>query len=435
MSLAPDKPGRCCGAILRYDNVIKTALAFRNESNLNVRNSVPQNTNVRFSSSLDRGLDLSRRTSRQTLAMVDLGSSAQQRGRMFEKSRIALSPHGRARQNREARDTRSLLSQSLSDVRPQVQSSWVGGDQFSSNRGYGIAGSSSVTSAGQRLFSSRSPSLFFHGRSLRGFDASQSSGFLQSLSSSRSDTFFLPSVGILGGVSQTRAGGAFGGSTLGSYSGLSGLHSGFGFQRLMTGPTRFDGRLYNSASVGNLQQQVSSQVQGSSLNSARQGAAFGSDGRLYNSSSLGNLQQQFSQDVRETSLNAAPQQAFVEVPSNSEGSRLNVNASSGGSHQAATSQQTEVVENGDASYAGGMSDFSQPQSVVIRELDLTDSVSSQSKGTIMPQNVGGQAMVEGEQVSTSLQITDPGSLGNDAELTMQAQDQVVGNFPQEIGFQ
>ena len=203
----------------------------------------------------------------------------------------------------------------------------------------------------------------------------------------------------------------------------------------MTGPTRFDGRLYNSASVGNLQQQVSSQVQGSSLNLARQGAAFGSDGRLYNSSSLGNLQQQFSQDVRETSLNAAPQQASVEVPSNSEGSRLNVNASSGGSHQAATSQQTEVVENRDASYAGGMSDFSQPQSVVIRELDLTDSVSSQSKGTIMPQNVGGQAMVEGEQVSTSLQITDPGSLGNDAELTMQAQDQVVGNFPQEIGFQ
>lgn len=394
-----------------------------------------QNTNVRFSSSLDGGLDLSRPTRRQVSAMVDLGSSAEQRGGMFEKSRIVLSPRGKARQNRETRDIRSVLSQSFSDVRPQVQSSWVGDDQFVSNRGYGIAGSTSITSAGQRLLSSRPPSSFFHGRSLRGFDASQSSGLLQSLTSSRNDTFFLPSVGILGGVSQATAGGAFGASTLGSYSGLSGLHSGFGFQRLMTGPTRFDGRLYNSASVGNLQQQVSSQVHGSSLNSARQGAAFGSDGRLYNSASLGNLQQQFSQDVRETSLNAAPQQASVEVANNSEGSRLNVNASSGGSHQVATSQQSEVVENGDAYYAAVISDLSQPQSVVIRELDLTDSVSSQSKGIIMPQNVGGQAMVECQQVSTSLQITDPGSLGNDAELTMQAQDQVVGNFPPGIGLQ
>ena len=354
--------------------------------------------------------------------MVDLGSSAQQRGGMFEKSRIALSPRGKAWQNRELSDTRSLLSQSLSDVRPQVQSSWVGDDQFLSNRGYGIAGSSSVTSAGQRLFSSRSPSSFFHGKSLRGFDASQSNGFSQFLTSPRNDTFFLPSVGILGGVSQTRAGGAFGGPILGSYNGLSGLHSGFGFQRLMTGPTVFHGRLYNSASVGNLQQHVSSQVQGSSLNSARQGAAFGSDGRLYNSTSLGNLQQQFSQDVRETSLNAAPQQASIEVANNSKGSRLNVNASSSGSHQMATSQQTEVVENGDASYAAGVSDFSQPQSVVSRELDLTDSAGSQPQGIIMPQNVRGQAVVECEQVSTSLQITDLGSLGNDAELTVQAEE-------------
>lgn len=381
-----------------------------------------QNTNVRFSSKLDGGLDLSRLTKRQASTMVDLGSSAQQRGRMFEKSRIALSPRGKAWQNREARDTRSLLSQSLSDVRPQVQSSWAGDDQLLTNRGYGIAGSSSATSAGQRLFSSRSPSSFFHGKSLRGFDASQSSGFSQFLTSPRNDTFFLPSVGILGGVSQTRAGGAFGGPILGSYSGLSGLHSGFGFQRLMTGPTVFHGRLYNSASVGNLQQHVSSQVQGSSLNSARQGAAFGSDGRLYNSTSLGNLQQQFSQDVRETSLNAAPQQASIEVANNSEGSRLKVNASSSGSHQMATSQQTEVVENGDATYAAGVSDFSQPQSVVSRELDLTDSAGSQPQGIIMPQNVRGQAVVECEQVSTSLQITDLGSLGNDAELTVQAEE-------------
>lgn len=351
--------------------------------------------------------------------MVGLGSSAKQRGGMFEKSGIALSPRGNARQNRGLSDTRFLFSQSLSDVRPQLQSSWVEGDQFLNNRGYGIAGSSSATSAGQRLFSSRSPSSFFHGKPLRGFDASQSNGFSQFLTSPRNDTFFLPSVGILGGVSQTRAGGAFGGSILGSYSGLSGLHSGFGFQRLMTEPTVFDGRLYNSASVGNLQQQVSSQGRGSS---ARQGAAFGSDGRLYNSTSLGNPQQQFSQDVRETSLNAAPQQASIEVANNSEGSRLDVNASSSGSHQMATSQQTEVVENGDASYAAGVSDFSQPQSVVSRELDLTDSAGSQPQGIIMPQNVRGQAVVECEQVSTSLQITDLGSLGNDAELTVQAEE-------------
>ena len=351
---------------------------------------------------------------------MDLSSSTQQRGGMFEKSRTALSPRGKARQNREARDTRSLLSQSLSDMRD---------DQFLSNRSYGIAqaGSSSVTSAGQRLLSSRSPSSFFHGRSL---SASRSSGFLQALTS-RNDHFFLPSVGILGGVSQTSAGGAFGDSMLGSYSGLSGLHSGFGFQRLKTGPTVFDGRLYNSASVGNLQQQVSSQVQGSSLNSSRQGAALGFDGRLYNSASLGNLQQQFSQDVRETSLNAASQQASVEVANNTAVSRFHVSASSGGSHRVTTSQQAEVVRNGDVSNAAGISHDSQPQSVVSRELDLTDSVSNQSQGIIMPQNVGGQAVAECEQVSTSLQVTDLGSLGNDLELTVQAEDQVVGGFEAE----
>ena len=350
--------------------------------------------------------------------MADLSSSAQQRGGMLEKSRIAVTPLGKARQNREARNTRSLLSQSLSDVRPQEQGSWVGDDQFLSNRGYGIAGSSSVASVGQRLFSSRSPSSFFHGRSLSGFDASRSSGLLQSLASSNNDHFFLPSVGIVGGVSQTRASGAFDGSMLGSYSGLSGLNSGFGFQRLMTGPTVFDGRVYNSASLGNLQQQVSSQVQGSSLNSARQGAAFGFDGRLYNSASLGNLRQQFSQDVRETSLNAASQQASAEVANNSEGSMLNITASSGGSYLVATSRQAEVV---------GISDGSQPESVV----NLTDSASNQSQGIIMQQNVGDKDVIECEQVSTSLQITDLGSLGNDIELTVEAEDQVVGDIKPE----
>ena len=380
-----------------------------------MRNSVVvlnQNTNVRFSSSLERGLDLSRHTSRQTSSMMDLRSSTQQRGGIFENSRIARSPRGKARQNQEARDTRPFLSQSLSDVGPRVQGSWVRDDQFLSNRGYGIAGSSSVTSAGQRLFSSRSPSSSFHGRSLSGFDASRSSGFL------RNDHFFLPSVGILDGVSQTRTGGAFGGSMLGSYSGLSGLHSGFGFQRLMTGPTVLDGRLYNSASLGNLQQQISSQVLGSSLNSARQGAASGFNGRLYNSASVGNLQQQSSQDVRD--MNAASQQASVEVANNSEGSRLNVTASSGGSYQIAASQQAEVGGNGVGSHAADISDGS----VMSHKLDLTD----QSKGNVMPQNGGGQAVSECQQVSTSLQISDLSSLGNDED---QAEDQEVGDIETE----
>lgn len=390
-----------------------------------------QDRKVQFSSSLERGLDRSRHTSRQTSSMVDLSSSAQQRGGMFEKSRISLSPRGKARQNREARDTRSLLSQSLSDVRPHVQGSWVRDDQFLSNRGYGIAGSSSITSARQRLFSSRSPSSLFHGRSLSGFDASRSSGFLQSQTSSRNDHFFLPSVGILGGVSQTRAGGAFGGSMLGSYSDVSGLHSGFGFQRLMTGPTVLDGRLYNSASLGNLQQQVSSQVLGCSLNSAQQGAASDFDGRLYNSTSLGNPQQQFSPEVRKTSLNAASQQASVDVAGNSEGYGLNVTTSTGGSHQVATSQQAEVGGNGDAYYAASISEGSQPQSVVSPKLDLKDSVNDQSNGNVIPQNVEDQAVGKCEEVSTSLQITDLGSLGNNDELTVQTEDQVVGDSETE----
>lgn len=381
-----------------------------------------QNTNVRFSSSLEKDYDLSRYTGRQTSSMMDLRSSTQQRGLLQSQSRIALGPRAKVRQNQGARDTRSFLSQSLSDVRPREKGSWVRDDQFLSNRGYGIAGSSSGTTPGQRLFSSHSPSLSFHGRSLSGFDASQSSGFLQSLASLRNDHFFLPSVGILGGVSQTRSGGAFGNSMLGSYS---------GFQSLTTGPTVLDGHLYNSASLGDLQQQTSSHVQGSSLNSARQGSASGFNGRLYNSANVGNLEQQFSHDVREMSMNAASQQASFEVANNSEGSRLNVTASSGGFHQVATSHQAEVGGSADASYAAGSSGGSQPQSVVSHEVDLKDSVNNQPQGNLLPQNCGGQAMGESQQVSTSLQMSDLVSLGNDVELTVQSEDQVVDDIEAE----
>lgn len=348
--------------------------------------------------------------------MMDLRSSTQQRGLLQSQSRIALGARAKIRQNQEARNTRSFLSQSLSDVRPREKGSWVRDDQFLSNRGYGITGSSSGTTPGQRLFSSRSPSSSFHGRSLSGFDASQSSGFLQSLASLRNDHFFLPSVGILGGVSQTRSGGAFGNSMLGSYS---------GFQSLTTGPTVLDGHLYNSASLGDLQQQTSSQVLGSSLNSARQGSASGFKGRLYNSANVGNLQQQFSHDVQETSMNAASQQASFEVANNSEGRRLNVTASSGGFHQEATSQQAEVGGSANASYVAGSSGGSQPQSVVSHEVDLKDSVNIQSQGNLLPPNCGCQAVGESQQVSTSLQMSDLVSLGNDVELTVQSEDQVV----------
>ena len=356
-----------------------------------------QNTNVRFSSSLERGRDLSPHSSRLASSMVNLSLSAQQRGGMFEKPRIALSLRGSARVSREARDTRSLLSQSLSDVRPQARD-----DQYLSNRGYGIGGSSSMASARQGLLSSRSQS-FFHGRSLSGFDASRSSGFLQSGSSLRNDHFFLPSVGILGGISQTRTGG----SMFGSYSGMSGLHSGFGFQRLMTGPTvfgqsavsGFNGRLYNSASLGNLQQQV----QGSSFNSGAQGSASGFDGRLYNSNSLGNIQQQFSSEVQGRSFNSASKQASFDVAGNSDGNHLNPTTSANGSHQTAAPQQTKRCDKGDASDVAGISEVGQPQSVMNSESDLNDSVNDQSHMNAIPQQVEDEAVGDLEEEPTPLQ--------------------------------
>ncbi|XP_078378720.1 uncharacterized protein LOC144661760 [Oculina patagonica] len=380
-----------------------------------------KNTNVRFSSSLERGRDLNRQTNRIASSMVDLNLSSQQRSGMFDKSRIAHSPRGAARLSREARDTRSLLSQSLSDVRTQVQGTLARDDQYLSNRGYGIGGSSSVASARQSLFSSRSPSSFFHGRSLSGFDASRSSGFLQTGSSLRNDHLFLPSVGILGGISKSKAGGAFGGSMFGSYSGMSGSHSAIGFQRLMRGPavfgqgvaSGFDGRLYNSASLGNLQQQV----QGCSLSSGAQGSVSGFDGRLYNSASLGNIQQQLSSEVQGCSLNSVSQQASVDVAGNSDRNDLSLTTSANGSQKATASQQAEGCEYGDASDAAGISEVSHPQSAMNSEPDLNDSVNDQSHVTAIPQQVEDQAVVDLEVEPTSLQATDLGSQGNYEDTT------------------
>lgn len=335
---------------------------------------------MRFPTSLERGRDLSRHTNRLSSSMMDLSGSTQQRGGMFEKSRIAHSSHGASRMSREAtRDTRSLLSQSVSDVRGRasdVQGSWTKDDQYLSNRGYGFGGSSSLTAARQSLLSSRSPSSFFHRRSLSGFDASRSSGFSQSGSAFRNDHFFLPSVGILGGVSQTRVGGAFGGSMFGGYSGMSGLHSGIGFQRPMTGLTVYG-----------------------------QGAASGFDGRLYTSASLSNLHQQFPSQVQGISMNSASQQGSVDVAAgNSDCNGPSVPTSTGGSHQVAAAQQAEGCAMGSASDAAVIE--------VICELDLKDSTNGQSHVDATSQQAEDQAVGDLEVESTPPQAAD---LGNDDE--------------------
>jgi len=246
--------------------------------------------------------------------MMDLTSSGHVRGGLFEKSRTALGSQSTGRLNREARETKSFLSQSQSDIRSVVQGAWARDDQFLNSRGYGSGGSSSITLGRQEILPSRSSS-FLRGRTLSGFDGSRGSGFLQTGSSYRSDQLFLPSVGILGGLSQAR-GGAFGGSFIGNYSGQSGLHSGFGFQRLMTGPTfygqgaasGFDGRLNHSASLSSLHQQLPTQIQGSASN-----------------------------------VNAAFQQVAVDVTRNSNGNSRSVATSAEDSQQFAASRDQQAV--------------------------------------------------------------------------------------------
>lgn len=201
--------------------------------------------------------------------MLDLSSSSLQQREKSGTPRIASRMQKLASSSREAKDSRSFLSQSLHDVRSVGQGSNTRNDQYLTSRGYDIGGSSSTASALQSGLTSCAPAPFFHARSLSGgFDATRSSTLLQPGGSFRSDQLFLPSVGILGGLSQAREFGALRGSTFGGFGGVSGLNSRFGFQRVMSGPSifglgiasGFNGGLHHSASLGNLHQKFSSQA-------------------------------------------------------------------------------------------------------------------------------------------------------------------------------
>lgn len=267
--------------------------------------------------------------------MMDLNSSVQLRGGMFEKTRIAHSSQSAGRLNRETKESRSFLSQSQSDLRSVARGTWARDDQVLSSRSFGTAGSLSTSLGCQEILTSRSPS-FFRSRTLSGFDSSRSSGFPQTGSSFRNDQFFLPSVGIIGGLSQAR-GSAFGSSLIGNYSGVSGLHSGFGFQRVMTGPTcyrqgvpsGFDGRLYQAASLSSLHQQLPSQVQGSVSNSDFQQASVGVTGVSLTTSTEGSHQlaaEMESGAFTATSSEATSKEAQIKAQS----SELEVNDSGAG---------------------------------------------------------------------------------------------------------
>ncbi|PFX23354.1 hypothetical protein AWC38_SpisGene12110 [Stylophora pistillata] len=234
-------------------------------------------TNVRFSTSLERGRDLGRQSKRLSSSMLDLSSSSLQQREKSGTPRIVSGSQKTARSNRETKDSRSFLSQPLHDVRTLGQGSYTRGDQYLASRGHGIGGSSSTVSTLQGGRKSRAPSSFFHARSLSsGFDATRSSSLLQPESTFRRDQLFLPSVGILGGLSQAREFGALGGSTFDGFGSVSGLNLRFGFQRVMSGPSvyglgvasGFYGGLHHSASLGNLHQQLSSQTTESSSRQA-----------------------------------------------------------------------------------------------------------------------------------------------------------------------
>ena len=201
--------------------------------------------------------------------MLDLSSSSLQQREKSGTPRIASRLQKLASSSREAKDSRSFLSQSLHDVRSVGQGSNTRNDQYLTSHGYDIGGSSSTASALQSGLTSCAPAPFFHARSLSGgFDATRSSTLLQPGGSFRSDQLFLPSVGILGGLSQAREFGALRGSTFGGFGGVSGLNSRSGFQRVMSGPSifglgiasGFNGGLHHSASLGNLHQKFSSQA-------------------------------------------------------------------------------------------------------------------------------------------------------------------------------
>lgn len=214
--------------------------------------------------------------------MMDLNSSTQLRGGVFEKSRNTMSSQktGLERASREAGNTASFLSQSQNDLRSPARGAWPRDDQSLQSRGYGARTLQSMSLSRQEIIPSHSTS-FFGGRTLSGFDTSRSSGFLQTGNSFRDEQFFLPSVGILGGLSQAK-GGASGGSLIGNYRSVRGLRSGVGFPRVMPetsfygqgGASGFDGRLLHSASLTDIHQQV----QGSSSNAAFQQSSIGAAG-------------------------------------------------------------------------------------------------------------------------------------------------------------
>ena len=229
-----------------------------------------------------RGRDRGRLSSKLSSSMMDLNSGAQLRGGIFEKSRSSMSSQksGLGRVSREAGNTASFLSQSQNDLRSLTREAWPRDDQSLQSRGYGARTSQSMSLGRQEIMPFHATS-FFGGRTLSGFDSSRSSGFLQTGNSFRDEQFFLPSVGILGGLSQARSG-TSGGSLIGNYSSVSGLRSGVGFPRVMPGTSfygqggasGFDGRLLHSASLTNLHQQV----QESSSNAAFQQSSVGAGG-------------------------------------------------------------------------------------------------------------------------------------------------------------
>lgn len=197
--------------------------------------------------------------------MLDLSSSSQLRSDTFGKSRISHGLHSSGRINSEAYDNRSFLSQSQRNPYSPRQGIRARDDQFLTTQNYGYGGSSATTLGRSASLSPRAP-LLFHGRTLSGFDGSR---LMQSGHLFRGDQYFLPSAGILGGLSQTRAG-IFGGSFIGT----KGLHAGFGLQSPMPAPAFYgqgavsstDRQLLHSSSLNDLYQQPKVQDQGTSSN-------------------------------------------------------------------------------------------------------------------------------------------------------------------------
>jgi len=197
--------------------------------------------------------------------MLDLSSSSQLRSGTFGKSRISHGLHSSGRINSKAYDNTSFLSQSQRNPYSPRQGIRARDDQFLTTQNYGYGGSSATTLCRSASLSPRAP-LFFHERTQRGFDVSR---LMQSGHPFRGDQYFLPSVGILGGLSQTRAG-IFGGS----FTDTRGLHTGFGLQSPMPAPAFYgqsavsstDRQLLHSSRLNDLYQQPKAQDQGTSSN-------------------------------------------------------------------------------------------------------------------------------------------------------------------------